>query len=90
LADGNYTFSFRRIENLAVMTQQDRDDTVHAHQGHPELVESLSPTNYDLVVTGTDGRTWEFAFADQDLANRVAKAMNHAAELCSGGNQEAF
>jgi hypothetical protein len=29
-------------------------------------------------------------FGDEDMANRVAKAMNHAAELCGGGNKDPF
>jgi hypothetical protein len=31
-----------------------------------------------------------FSFSDVDLANRVAKAMVHAIELCGGGNKDPF
>jgi hypothetical protein len=29
-------------------------------------------------------------FADEDTANRVAKAMIHAVELCGGGDKDPF
>jgi hypothetical protein len=31
-----------------------------------------------------------FTFRDEEMANRVAKAMRHAVELCGGGNKEPF
>jgi hypothetical protein len=31
-----------------------------------------------------------FLFSDEDMANRVAKAMIHATELCGGGSNEPF
>jgi hypothetical protein len=32
----------------------------------------------------------EFFFIDEEMANRVAKAMVHAIELCGGGNKDPF
>ncbi len=32
----------------------------------------------------------EFNFTDEEMANRVAKAMVHAFELCGGGNKDPF
>jgi hypothetical protein len=31
-----------------------------------------------------------FYFADEEMANRVAKALVHAVELCGGGNKDPF
>ena len=31
-----------------------------------------------------------FPFTNADLANRVAKAITHAVELCGGGNKDLF
>jgi hypothetical protein len=36
-----------------------------------------------------DDTTW-FIFRDEETANRVAKAMLHAVELCGGGNKDPF
>jgi hypothetical protein len=90
LSDLDLQLNFRRVEKLAVMPLQDANNDSHSRQGHAELVESISPAVSALVVTGAGGRTWYFAFADQELANRVAKAMNHAGELCGAGGQEVF
>jgi hypothetical protein len=37
----------------------------------------------------TDDTAW-FMFRDEETANRVAKAMLHAVELCGGGNKDPF
>lgn len=84
--DSDVELSFRRVEKIEVRGLQDSVNASQARQGHPELTESISPaTYYHLIVTDTAGRLTYFTFADQDLANRVAKAMLHATELCGGG-----
>jgi hypothetical protein len=89
--DGDALLPLRRVEKLAVMTMQDANNEFHARQGHPELTETISPAIYRLLVTSAANRETFFLFIDQDLANRVAKAMNHTAELCgAGGSQEPF
>ncbi len=35
-------------------------------------------------------RAHEFLFRDEEMANRVAKAMTHAIELCGGGSKDPF
>jgi len=32
----------------------------------------------------------DFALYDESLANRIAKALVHAVELCGGGSKEPF
>lgn len=85
--EGNGSLSLRRVEKLAVMSLQDENNNTHARQGHPELIESISPVVYTLAVTDIANRIKSFPFGDQDLANRVAKAMLHAVELCGGGKE---
>jgi len=38
----------------------------------------------------TENKTWALTFPDEETANRVAKAMVHAVEMCGGGNKEPF
>jgi len=96
LASGQPTESdailtLRRIEKLAVMSLQDGNNGLHARQGHPELVETISPpTISELEITGGANRTWYLVFSDEELSNRVAKALTHAVELCGGGNRDPF
>jgi hypothetical protein len=83
--DAMYFLSFRRVEKLSVMTMEQANNADHARQGHPELVESVSPAVSELVVNSAANRIAYFPFADADLANRIAKAILHAVELCGGG-----
>jgi hypothetical protein len=85
--DGAPWVPLRRVESLSVMSMEDATKSEHARQGHPESIESISPAVYDLFVRDAANRSWDFPFADQDLANRVAKAMLHAVELCGGGKE---
>jgi hypothetical protein len=41
-------------------------------------------------VSDKTGMLTEFLFRDEAMANRVAKAMRQAVELCDGGNKEPF
>jgi len=88
--DFDYMLPLRRIERLAVMSLQDGNNGFHARQGHPELVEVISPAISELEITGGANRTWYLVFSGEELANRVAKALTHAVELCGGGNKDPF
>jgi hypothetical protein len=91
VSDFDYMLPLRRIERLAVMSLQDGNNGFHARQGHPEMVETISPpTISELEITGGANRTWYLVFSDEELANRVAKALTHAVELCGGGNKDPF
>jgi hypothetical protein len=43
-----------------------------------------------VVVSDLSDKKAEYVFVDEDLANRVAKALTHAVELCGGGNKDPF
>jgi hypothetical protein len=86
-SEADSAINLRRVEKIQVMGLQEAGATEYARGGHPELVESISPAAYDLVIADAANRTWHFPSADQDLANRVAKAMLHAVELCGGGKE---
>ncbi len=90
VSDSDLQLSFRRISKISVATHQEALTASLARGGHPELSVVISPEFYDLAVTDTAGGMLYFPFTDQDLANRVAKAMLHASELCGAGNNEPF
>lgn len=65
------------------------------------VVPSASKPVFSLHVSTTEGskapkvtdgvaKECQFLVRDEETANRVAKAMRHAIELCSGGNKEPF
>jgi hypothetical protein len=56
-------------------------------QGPDHFVNGKSPISATHQKTGKDEKVRRLLFIirDEDLANRVAKAMLHAVELCGGG-----
>ncbi|HSY68862.1 MAG TPA: hypothetical protein VK813_09480 [Edaphobacter sp.] len=80
----NFHLLFRYVRKLEVVDEQ----TFAARLGGP-IISAVTPNVYCLVVTGDD--EYDFYFRDAEMADRVAKAMNHAAELCgSSKTKEPF
>jgi len=90
LFDGDTTVAFRRVEKFSVVGMQDSVNREYARQGKPHLTETVTPSVFALLIAGGAGREFFLPFADEDLANRVAKAMLHAVELCGGGSKDPF
>ncbi|MGD0445551.1 MAG: hypothetical protein ABSA39_16570 [Edaphobacter sp.] len=64
---------------------------VNAAAGNPNLIaSSTNPPLTALLVRRPHGGVNFFPFTDSQLADRVAKAMTHAIELCGGGNKDPF
>jgi len=81
--------SFRRIGKIEVLKYKDYL-TRFRPPGVDEryrTVKEASPT-FVLVISTPDGEAKVLYFSDETLANRVAKAMVHAAELCGAGSSK--
>ena len=50
----------------------------------------MRPAIWVLLVRKSNGHTNTVDFRDRDMAERVAKAMRHAAELCGGAGAMPF
>ena len=75
--------SFKNVDKIEVMTLDNYHNRNSAKQGHPERMESDSPTVYIVAIGFTDvpgGAGW--ILFEQDMANRIANAMSRAAQLC--------
>jgi len=81
--------SFRRVEKLEVATVQDERNRALARSGSTTRFKT-EPVVFTLSVTYLGGTGLFINFRDEEMANRIAKAMNHAVELCGGGNKEPF
>jgi hypothetical protein len=61
-----------------------------AKSGHDSWDVKVSPSLFVLHVTKSDTSESNYVFPDEDIANHLAKALTHAAELCestqSAGN----
>jgi hypothetical protein len=86
--DYEMTLPLKMVENLSVMTQEQHTNLWFAQRAQPEITTSVSPSISALLIHFSDKRQDEFfAFFDEDLANRLAKAMVHAVEICGGGGK---
>jgi len=61
-----------------------------AEAGHPERSAKVDPPIFVVVVKNDANASLLFRFYEDTLADRVSKAMQHAVELCGGGNSEPF
>jgi hypothetical protein len=61
----------------------------NAKASHPEVSVKVDPAVF-LVRLKSPRDGFMFNFYDEELADRVAKALQHAMMLCGGGTQEPF
>jgi hypothetical protein len=81
--------AFRRIGKIEVIKLKDYFARSWLIGKGYRIVEV--PSVFVLEITSPDGQSKELYFSDETVANRVAKAINHAAELCgAGANKEPF
>jgi hypothetical protein len=78
---------FQRVEKLEVLPEQ---DALNRGRAPNQGVFSTEPMIYRLLVTYQGGDSLALRFREEEMANRVAKAMNHAVELCGGGSRDPF
>ena len=91
LLDENQAFSLREVQEIVVKPWEKYQDETLAKNGTPNYtVTSSNPPITLLQVRRLHGEENVFLFTDADLADRVAKAMLHAVELCGGGNKDKF
>jgi hypothetical protein len=90
LVDTNISLSFRDVLDLAVMPEEQEFKKGYAAAGHPTWNPRVDPPLFLVVARRAGNQANGFLFVDEDTANRVAKAMVHAVELCGGGSKEPF
>jgi hypothetical protein len=84
--DSDQSFSLKDdVRDIAVMPVEQYQKEYDTAGGHPEFSYRIDPQVFALDVHRTDKGTNVFYFIDEQMANRVAKAMVHAVELCGGG-----
>jgi hypothetical protein len=83
------SFSLRSVQEIVVKPWEQYETEWLAKNGHPDTtVTSSAPAMTALVVHQPHGVENVFTFTDAALADRIAKAMVHAVELCGGGKSE--
>jgi hypothetical protein len=91
IGDEDFSLNLHYVLGVRVMTyeqflkEEDGVDTENPNdqtQGYARF----NPPMIMLLPQGEDG----FVFADEVLANRIAKTLTRAVELCGGGNKQPF
>jgi hypothetical protein len=89
--DANHWIPLNDVQNIVVKPFAQYQTEMNAIGGLPNFITtSTNPPLTALVVRRPHGLENWFPFTDADLADRVAKAITHAIELCGGGNKEPF
>jgi hypothetical protein len=87
----DYSYSLRDHPEVAIKPYELHQNEFKAHQGMSNVVITATDPQVTVVVLGPLARDNRIIpFLDQTLATRIGKALNHAAELCSGSKQEPF
>jgi hypothetical protein len=86
----DFTINLRDVLNLSVITGDMAVTQAQAEGGHPARNSRVEPPIFVLVVKKAGNQENWIYLSDEEMANRIAKAMVHAVELCGGGNKEPF
>jgi len=88
--DKDYDIDLKDVRTIVVMPQEQNQKQIDALRGHSAWSSRIEPNIFTLIVRRAKGIENVFLFSDEGMAGRVAKAMQHAVELCVGGNKEPF
>ena len=86
----NGAFSLREVQDIIVRPFEQHESEYFSNTGVNIVVTSTTPSVTVLTVRRPRGEINFFDFTDAALADRVAKAMVHAVELCGGGDKDPF
>jgi hypothetical protein len=87
--DTDYSLTLKDVKEVLVLPQDQNQNQVDSRNGHPDWNSRIAPSLFTLIARRPKGLVNVFLFSDEEMANRVAKAMVHAVELCGGG-KDAF
>jgi len=88
--EGDFWFDLKEVQSIVVLTAEQDGERVDTDAGHPGLSYKATPEFYVVGAQRPKGVQNSFDFHEEEMANRVAKAMVHAVKLCGGGSKEHF
>ena len=80
----------KQIREVTLTQLEQVMQLAEAKIGHPEISVKVDPPIFLVVVRSEPNRSMMFNFYDDTLADRVSKALQHAVDLCGGGNLDPF
>lgn len=92
LPEADLWFSLRNVQYVQSKPYEQFQTEVDARAGDPNTVTSSTnpPLTVLMVHQSRNIKEQPFILDDPQLADRVARALTHAVELCGGGNNEPF
>lgn len=88
--DKDVEIAFKRVTGVSLGTMAQTVQLANAKAGHPEVSVRVDPPIFLVVLKYEPDHSMMFNFYDEALSERVARALQHAAELCGGGRQDPF
>jgi hypothetical protein len=89
-SDGEFLIPLGKVENVEIVPEEQAWKRVDSKMGNTTWSYKADPPVFVVRINRADGISNEFNFYDEYLANRVAKAVVHATELCVGSEKEPF
>jgi hypothetical protein len=83
--DENVVINLRDVQSIAVLPDEQDWQMYLVRSGDTTKTVKDVPEISALVIKLNNGKDPTLRFYEQDLADRVAKALVHAVELCGGG-----
>ncbi len=86
--DYDVEFRLKDVQDVLVVPTDQFLNEKAAGAGHPEFSYKVGPPVFTLKVRISHAKGVNAVhFLDEEMANRVAKAMVHAVEVCGGGGK---
>jgi hypothetical protein len=86
----DFSLDLRNVLTFEVRTSMWEAKMEDTANGHPELDKRQDPPYFVVTAKLKDNTETPLFFSSEEIANRIAKAMVHAVELCGGGNKDPF
>jgi hypothetical protein len=88
--DKDFSLDLKNVETIEVRTSTREAKMEDTANGHPALDKRQDPPYFAVTALSNGNMETPIFFRSEETANRVAKAIVHAVELCGGGNKEPF
>ena len=80
----------KRVQDIVIQQLDQATQQEMAKSGHPETTITVSPAIFRVIAKIDADHGLLVMFYDETLAGRVTRALQHAVELCGGGNKDPF
>ncbi|MGD0683023.1 MAG: hypothetical protein ABR990_13355 [Terracidiphilus sp.] len=88
--NGDFSLDLRNVLSFEVRTSTYEAKMEDTANGHPEIDKHQDPPYFAVTAKLKGNTETPLFFSSEEMANRIAKAMVHAVELCGGGSKEPF